>query len=331
MNIPGTIILSRPDALGDAVVTLTTAGWIKAHAPGTHIIVLCKEYARSVWQHSVHVDRIITLEELVRLGDDGAVAELRTLGAGAIVHVFPHQDVARWAQRAGIPRRIGTSHRWWHWITCNERLSFSRKRSLLHEGQLNIKLLAPFGMPMPASTAALVPHLGLATPTPSDKVKAMLRSDRRSVVVHPLLGSGVGWGLANYAALIQALDPAEWQVIVTGTKEEAPRYRPALPMHLEHVTDAGGQLVLEELMMLIGASHAMVAASTGPLHIAAALGLRTVGLFSMRRPIFPERWAPIGVDAHALVFDPQCPVCAAGKACDCITRIPVDRVLALLR
>ena len=63
---------------------------------------------------------------------------------------------------------------------------------------------------------------------------------------------------------------------------------------------------------------------------AAALGLRTIGLYSMRRPIFPARWAPIGPRAHALVHNESCPVCAAGKPCDCITRIPVAKVLALL-
>ena len=136
--------------------------------------------------------------------------------------------------------------------------------------------------------------------------------------------------MPNYAALIHALDPNEWQVIVTGTAQEAERYRAGLPLDLPHVTDAGGLLDLEELMMLIGSCDAMVAASTGPLHIAAALGRRAIGLFSMRRPIFPARWAPLGTDAHALVYDPACADCAAGRACDCITRIPMTRVLDLL-
>jgi ADP-heptose:LPS heptosyltransferase len=81
---------------------------------------------------------------------------------------------------------------------------------------------------------------------------------------------------------------------------------------------------------LIGAADALVAASTGPLHIAAASGIRTVGLFSMRRPVFPARWAPIGRDVHVLVNDPACPRCAAGEACDCITRIAPERVVTLI-
>lgn len=328
MKVPGSIILSRPDAIGDAVVTLTTAGWIKKHAPTTRITVICKEYARAIWKHSAHVDSILTLEEL-RSFDP--VEQIAALKADAIVHVFPQREVARWAKQARIPLRVGTSHRLWHWTTCNELIHFSRKRSLLHEAQLNIKLLEPFGLPMPGSTAELIPHLGLAAPAPSEKVRAVLRVDRRRLVVHPLLGSGVGWGLANFSQLIRSLDQDAWQVIVTGTAHEAVRYRAELPLDLPCVTDAGGMLDLDELMMLLGSCDAFVAASTGPLHMAAALGLRAIGLFSMRRPIFPTRWAPLGSEAHALVHDPACAACAAGRACDCITRIPVERVLELLR
>jgi ADP-heptose:LPS heptosyltransferase len=130
--------------------------------------------------------------------------------------------------------------------------------------------------------------------------------------------------------LIRSIDPQRWQVLLTGTMSEAERYRNVLPLDLPHVTDTGGRLELEEMIQLIGAADAFVSASTGPLHIAAACGIRAIGLFSMRRPIFPARWAPIGRDAHALVFDPDCPDCAAGRVCDCITRIPPERVLELL-
>ena len=101
-------------------------------------------------------------------------------------------------------------------------------------------------------------------------------------------------------------------------------------MGLPHVTDATGLLDLRQLIMLIGACDALVAASTGPLHVAAACGIRAIGLYSPRRPIHPGRWAPIGRDAHALVNDPACPRCAKGEVCDCITRIAPLQVRALL-
>lgn len=42
----------------------------------------------------------------------------------------------------------------------------------------------------------------------------------------------------------------------------------------------------------------MVASGTGPLHLAAALGINAIGLFPTIRPIHPGRWQPIGMKAH---------------------------------
>ena len=324
MNVPASIILSRPDNLGDAVVTLPMAGWIKHHVPGTRITALVKRYTLPVWKACTHIDDVITLEELQETGDAGAAVRLNATGADAIVHVFPHREVARWAKAAAIPRRIGTSHRWWHWLTCNERVDFSRKRSGLHEAQLNTKLLAPFGIPVPTTPQALVPYIGLRIPEPSGKVRSRLRPGRKNYILHPLKASGVEWGLDNFARLIRLMDPALHHCILTGTQREAELYRQAFPVDLPYVTDTGGQLNLAELMELIGASDGLVAASTGPLHIAAAMRKRTVGLFSMRRPIHPGRWAPIGEEAIALTHtETDGPV---GKGDDPIRSINPQRV-----
>lgn len=325
---PRTIVLSRTDSIGDVMLTLPMAGLLKDRFPGVRIIFLGRRYTMPVLHCCAHIDEAIALEDLA---DGDPVARMRAIQADAIVHVFPHRDVAKWAKAAGIPLRIGTSHRWWHWLTCNARVGFSRRKSALHEAQLNVKLLAPLGNEQAPSPGDLSTASGFAAPPPDATVSALLAPGRKRVILHPhSKGSAVEWGLENFAALIRLLDPQRWQVLVTGTPSEADRYRGALPLDLPHVMDAGGRLTLEQLIMLIGASDALVAASTGPLHIAAACGRRAIGLYSMRRPIHPGRWAPVGPDAHALVNDPACERCARGEACDCITRIAPGRVLELL-
>jgi ADP-heptose:LPS heptosyltransferase len=69
--------------------------------------------------------------------------------------------------------------------------------------------------------------------------------------------------------------------------------------HLFHhqAVDLCGRLSLDEYITLISSSYALVAASTGPLHIAAACGIRAIGLYSPMRPIHPGRWKPIGKQA----------------------------------
>lgn len=323
----GTIVLSRTDSIGDVMLTLPMAGWIKQQHPSSRVVFIGRGYTRPVIACCKDVDEVITFETLQNGPDP--VAALAALKASALVHVFPQRDVARWAKAAGIPLRIGTSHRWWHWATCNARPSFSRRKSTLHEAQLNFKLLAPLGAPIP-SLPELMTLQGYRPPAPDAAVRELLSGDVRIVLLHPgSRGSAVEWGIDNHVALARALDPARYRIYFTGTEKEGEAFRSALPT-LPHVRDLSGRLELEQLAALIGGAHALVAASTGPLHMAAASGIRAIGLYSPRRPIDPGRWAPIGVDAHALVYDAHCPACAAGRTCDCITRIAPERVKALI-
>lgn len=326
---PEHIILSRPDSIGDVMLTLPMAGLLKRTYPGVRITFLGRSYTRPVLACCEHVDKIITLEELT---STDAPALLRALRADVIIHVFPHRQVAQWAKQAGIPKRIGTSHRWWHWTSCTDRVSFSRKRSEQHEAQLNLKLLLPLMAIPDLPLDELASFSGFHTPLATERVRSWRRSGTRQVILHPgSKGSAVEWGPDNFAKLIRLLNDGPFTTIVTGTAAEAAHYRSILPLNGPNTIDAGGLLSLEELIGLIGASDALVAASTGPLHIAAASGIRAIGLYAPRRPIHPGRWAPIGNDVHALVADPDCPACAAGKPCDCIQRISPERVMTLLK
>lgn len=328
MRRPEHIIISRTDSIGDVMLTMPMAGLIKERMPGTRITFIGRRYTLPVLACSAHIDQAIALEELHDVGDHAAVIRLSKLGADAILHVFPRRDVAAWAKHADIPVRIGTGHRWWHWLTCNERVSFSRKRSDLHEAQLNIKLLAPLGLDETLSLQRLA-SLGGFTPPPADEiVGALLRPGFRHVILHPLSqGSAVEWGLERFSSLIAMLDPARYRVIITGTAAEAERYRPLLAGTGPHVIDAGGKLRLDQLIALIGACDALVAASTGPLHIAAACGIRAIGLYSPKRPIHPGRWGPIGADAYALVAPDADP---AGDALAHIGAITAGMVMQAL-
>ena len=331
MRTPDHIILSRSDSIGDVMLTLPMAGLLKEKFPGVQITFIGRNYTAPVLKCCSHADEVITLEELATDHATGAVDRIRSLNADTLIHVFPQRHVAAWGKRAGIPHRIGTSHRLWHWTTCNERVSFSRRKSDLHEAQLNIKLLRPLGIEAMPSLSALAALYGFDVPVPDERVRALLRPDRINVILHPgSRGSAVEWGLPNYAALMRVLDPAVHHCIVTGTAAEREGYAPHLPWDLPYVTDAGGAIQLDQLIALIGGSQALIAASTGPLHIAAAAGIRAIGLFSARRPIHPGRWAPIGRDAHALVHDPTCAECAAGRSCTCVTRITPQRVVDLI-
>ncbi|MEE8549974.1 MAG: glycosyltransferase family 9 protein, partial [Gemmatimonadota bacterium] len=90
-------------------------------------------------------------------------------------------------------------------------------------------------------------------------------------------------------------------------------------------------LRLDDLISFVSRADALIAASTGPLHLAAALGREAIGLYSPKRPRHPDRWAPVGKHAHALVFDENCEKCREGMDCACIEDIPPSAVYEILK
>ena len=278
------------------------AGYIKKQHPGTRIIFLGQTYTEQVVALSEHVDHFVDVKQLQEKSLSEQVELIQALNADAIVHVFPNKIIAKLAKAAGIPIRVGTSHRSYHWTTCNKRVSFSRKKSALHEAQLNFNLLQPFGVNALPEKEELISCYGFSqVPVLPKQFEAVLGPQGKNIILHPKSkGSAVEWGLENFAALTQLLSREGYSVFITGTAAEKELIGNAIPWELEGVTDLTGKMSLSELIAFIARCDALVAASTGPLHIAAALGLKAVGLFSERRPIHPGRWSPIGANALAL-------------------------------
>ncbi|RZK22154.1 MAG: lipopolysaccharide heptosyltransferase family protein, partial [Hymenobacter sp.] len=293
-------------------------------------------YTAAVGAACPWVDEFLSLDELLAQPTAAQVAALRVYRARAIIHVFPHQKLAWLARRAAIPVRIGTRSRWYHWLTCNRLVALSRRHSLLHEAQLNLELLAPLGqvgnVPLPevATLVHLSPNVPL--PLPFRQLLTDRRPGQLNVVLHPRSrGSAREWGLPHFGALARALHAAGHRVFISGTAAEGAELAGWLQEHAAYLAaDLTGQLVLPEFIAFLAAADGIVAGSTGPLHLAAALGRHALGLYPPIRPMHPGRWAPLGPLAEYLVFNrPDCQDCRADPvACTCIKSIAVVDVAA---
>ncbi|MBX0291247.1 glycosyltransferase family 9 protein [Hymenobacter sp. HSC-4F20] len=334
-----TFLLSRTDAIGDVVLTLPLAGRLKQLYPGCRVLLLGRTYTQAIAAACPWLDGFLNYDELQQLPAAGQVAALRTVKADAMVHVFPNKALAQLARKAGIPLRIGTRNRWFHWLTCNRLVALSRKNSPLHEAQLNLLLLKPVESYEPLSLAEVARLVRLRPIVPLTPALQQLLAARQpgqlNVVLHPRSrGSAREWGLPHFATLARLLHRAGHRVFVTGTAAEGEELRSWLTeQHAFLAADLTGQLSLPELIAFLGAADGLVAGSTGPLHIAAALGRHALGLYPPIRPMHPGRWAPLGELANYLVFDrPNCQDCRAlPAACSCIKALAPAQVAAQIQ
>jgi heptosyltransferase III len=325
------VLISRTDSIGDVVLTLPMCAALKEKYPTIKITFLCKKYTQFVVSAFKAVDEVVLLEDL--LESKNPVEQLKTLTIDACIHVFPNKQIAEWAKKAKIPFRIGTSHRLFHWMSCNIRPSFSRKKSNLHEAQLNFALITDFfNLNYPPSFDRLNNYIEQFQPDNDVDFGELEKiATQRYVILHPKSqGSAKEWPFENYLKLADELVRNNTIVVFTGTENEGSLFRREIPKH-DCIIDATGKLSLIALFEFIKGAHGLVACSTGPYHLAGALGINAIGLFSSKKPIHPGRWHALGRRAQAVEFDPNCVRCASSKLCNCIEKIKPEKVLSLLQ
>jgi heptosyltransferase III len=326
------LIISRTDGIGDVILTLPLAGLMKRLHPKVKIWFVGRSYTGPVITACEHIDEFINWDKVSGYTPKEKIEYFRALQADAIVHVFPNKELAKIAYHCKIPLRVGTSHRFHHWLYCNRLVHVGRKKSPLHEAQLNAQLFRPLSVEVTPSLNELALLIGLTRPDELDETFAQwLDPHRFNIILHPKSkGSAREWGLENFSELIRLLPGDRYKIFISGSAEDGI----ALQTHIEtwgsNVTDISGKMPLSQFIAFIHKADGLVAASTGPLHITAALGKVAVGLYAPMRPIHPGRWAPLGPRAGYLVLDKQCRQCRHNIRCACIESIrPSDVVLKL--
>lgn len=326
------IIISRTDSIGDVMLTLPMAGVLKEMFPFCHIIFLGRDYTREIVSLSVHVDEFISWDDISKLKNrNEQTLILQKTGAETIIHVFPKKEIAKLAKKAKIKSRIGTIGRLYHYWTCNILVKLSRQRSNLHEAQLNLKLIKPLGWYKELSLSEIETFYGLnKKPILKKELKSFIDLERINLILHPKSkGSAREWGLSNFQQLIDMLDKTKYKIFITGTEEEGREFRKNLSFNHDRI-DLSGKMNLGQLIAFIDQTDALIAASTGPLHIAAALGKVAIGIYPPIKPMDPGRWAPVGAKADFLVVEKDCSDCRNGSTCYCITDIKPHEVKLIL-
>lgn len=321
-----TILLSRTDSIGDVVLSLPLCVFLKDKFPSCKLIFLGNTYTKPIISLLPQIDEIITWKELENLPLVERINLIKSKNIDVCLHIFPKKEIASLMKKAKIPFRIGTSHRAFHLLTCNIRLNFTRKNSSLHESQLNFELLKPFGFEFIPTLDEIENKLISSINIPKIENEKDFFSIKKAIILHPKSqGSALEWPIEKYINLAYKLILQGEKVVFTGTENEGIQFRKFIPKN-ENCYDLTGKMTLDELIVFISQSKALVACSTGPLHIAGILNIKAIGLFSNRKPIHPGRWKALGKHAVFLVYDENCETCKKGKNCICIQNITVEKI-----
>lgn len=321
INPESTIIISRTDAIGDVVLTLPMAGWLKEKYPQSRILFFGKTYTHAVIKSCAALDGFINYDDFEKRSEKDRALFLKEYNADVIIHVYPRKSIAEAAKSARIKMRIGTTNRVFHWLTCNTPVRLSRRNSDMHESVLNFRLLKPLGYKDEISTQEISTYYKIRKPEHvTDEFTSLLSKDKINLILHPKShGSAREWSLKHFAELISLLPEKDFKIFITGGEKETDAlsyWSKDLPAS---VTNLSGKLTLPQLLDFIQNADGIIAASTGPLHIAAAMGKFALGIYPPIKPMDPTRWAPIGMNATFVVKPVSCDECRlAPEECHCM-------------
>ena len=337
------ILLVRTDRIGDTLLTLPVVKPIKERWPDCKIDFLARTYTHPILKNVKEIGQILNYDpEGVHRGIRGhqlLATEIQQQNYEAAILFYPRFGLTSALWWAGIPRRIGTSHRWYSFLL-TDRVQQSRKECLKHEAEYNLDLLEPLIQDLPSE----VPQFRLAIPekTKRELQEILTANDilGKYIVVHPGNGdSAPNLSLDQYRTIIQQISLSGIRVVLTGVNSEK-EYNESLKTDLSknNITDLTGTLNLEQMIALLSEACGLITTSTGPAHIASSVGTPVATFYCPAIPHTPDRWGPL--ENLERVITPklenshcqmkQCPHGTHGCLATCLQNDQISKVLNYL-
>lgn len=293
--------------------------------------MLLRRYTGAIIEGNPCVDNLIWYDDANGLIPFSEMRRtLRNERFDAAIVVYPTMRLAWLMFRSGIPLRLGTGYRSYS-LLFNRRVYEHRKDARRHEVEYNLNLLADLGC-APSGPPAF--SLAIAERT-RERVRGILATAgvdpaKPFVIMHPGSGgSAREWKPENFGILASRLAADRGlQVVVTGAAAEAEKTGRVVGSSSGAAISLAGLLDLRELAACIGMSSLFVSNSTGPIHVAAALGTPVVGLYPWQTAMSVRRWGPY--TDRKVVLTPRtpsdCPECDGHSVCACMESISPDDV-----
>ncbi|RMD97894.1 MAG: glycosyltransferase family 9 protein [Calditrichaeota bacterium] len=326
------ILLIRTDRLGDVILSTPVAVFLKKRFPSCRITFLVSQNNLPVVRACPAIDHAFAVENFLKpngkLDLRRFVHALREKNFDVVLHLHPRFDLALAAYLARIPVRAGTGYRFYSMLF-NARQNEHRKTAQFHEAEYNLRLLQPLGFKDAAVEFSLE-----FDEAAQQQARALLQEQHVSlsrplVVVHPGSGgSSRDWPPGAFAQLADRLMQERGvEVVVTGSVQDGPVLEAFYAHSQMKPPSLAGRLSLETLGALLQLADVFVGNSTGPLHLAVAVGTEVVSFYPPIRACRPERWGPYGRRQDVLMSRvEECYHCRKRyeRYCDCMVAIPVQ-------
>lgn len=274
---------------------------------------------------------------LVDAGEDEAQlgAHLRERAYDAAIVTWATARTARIPELAGIPVRVGQARRLYS-VRFTHKVAVRSERGDVtsHWSEILLDYARAIGCDTPD-------HMPRFTPTPQDETEAhaiavsLGLSTGSYIILHPTNAIATQreiWPVEGWAALATALGRRfAARVLLSGAPADIAINNAIVAAAGDpFVTSIAGSASIGAFGVLAREARAFVGITTGSMHVAAASGANTIGIFPFQSD-FPERWAPLGRSTAIVRATYSCHKGDTKERCRdyaCIANLDVGRIVA---
>lgn len=350
------ILVIRPDEIGDVVLMSSFLRNLRLSAPKARITVVTNHLCRPVLEYCPYIDALFGLPFAYSLSIPGVrhlVKEAvklrgRELRGGFDLVLLPRVDCDWYHAElvahllAGSGRVVMNSASFIRW-SARQPLPIDladtriRCRSPQSDSLANLEFLAACGGRVEAD------HLEFWSSREDEDFAEQWFADHVhsgcAVVFHPPGGHSVlrGWPAGRSREVVEKiLAKTTASVVVIGGPEDGWIKEEMRPLGGSRVKIANGTFTLPQLGAVIRRCGYFLGGDSGPMHIAAATGARTIGIFGPGSERRFKPWSDSSVvvslrfecSPDALQSYEACCVCCMHPENRCLTELSTDRVVS---
>ncbi len=353
------VLINRSDAIGDTLLTIPMAIEIKRNFPDAKIIFLVSPRCQDLLLGAHFIDEVKVIDfQKGNFRNFWILKKIfREFQINTYFYVGGRHLPSVVAKLLRVPFRGGLVSRWPSFLLLNRGLRQKRSLVEMHEVEYNLDLLSPLGFKVNYDFRAITAPLLKISQMEKEMALKLIEDRCREekiifqknwIVVHPgMSGHTLNWSAKNYARYILKLEkrlPNQYLYIVS--------YTPADQKYLNLFQDEfnkpeylgvrnktffynGQKEGLRTTLSLFSHASLLVAPSTGPTHMANAIGTNVVAIFSPIKIQSTARWGPaynLKNKVRAVVPDVICgeALKCAGESCnyfECMHKIEVEEII----
>lgn len=234
---------------------------------------------------------------------------------------------------ARIPIRVGQAHRLYS-CAFTQRVVVKSERGdrLTHWTQILLDYARAIGCEATDAQPRFVPN-----DSDEGEASALLRVHDIAgpfAILHPTRGLSAQrsrWPLEGFIALARALEERlNLPLLVSGARGDAAIADAIAAASGQRTISVAGATTIGTFGALARRAAFVVAMDSGPMHVAAASGAPTVGIFALQSDE-PDRWAPLGANAAVVRASYPCPTGHRKETCPdfaCVRALAVPEIVA---